>query len=80
MWTNIEEQDRPPTIWRMRIACWIPKGIKYILSGCVTLIALPLQQWLHERASVLGYKYTVCRVILWNVSQLRDVFYEELAV
>jgi len=26
MWKNMEEQDRPQmTIWRMRIACWIPK-------------------------------------------------------
>ena len=27
MWKNILEMDRPRmTIWRMRIACWIPKG------------------------------------------------------
>jgi hypothetical protein len=26
MWKNIAERDRPQmTIWRMRIACWIPK-------------------------------------------------------
>jgi len=27
MWENIVELDRPQlTIWRMRIACWIPQG------------------------------------------------------
>jgi len=27
MWKNIVEQGRPQmTIWRMRIACWIPKA------------------------------------------------------
>jgi hypothetical protein len=31
---------------------------KYTHSGCVILIALPLQQWLHERASMLRYTYT----------------------
>ena len=33
------------------------KGYKYTHSGCVTLIAFPLQQWLHERASLLRYTY-----------------------
>jgi hypothetical protein len=26
-------------------------------SGCLMLIAFPLQQWLHERASVFRYTY-----------------------
>jgi hypothetical protein len=27
MWKNIVELDRPQvTIWRMRLACWIPKA------------------------------------------------------
>jgi len=27
MWKNTVEPDRPEmTIWRMRIACWIPKA------------------------------------------------------
>ena len=27
MWENIVERDRlQVTVWRMRIACWIPKG------------------------------------------------------
>ena len=38
------------------------KGYKYTHSGCVTLSASPLQQWLHEHASVLRYKYIACLV------------------
>jgi hypothetical protein len=49
-------------IWRMRIACWIPKATN-TNSGYVTHIAFPLQQWLHESASVLCYRYTACIVI-----------------
>ena len=62
MWKNIVERDRPQmTIWRMRIACWIPKAA-YIRSQCVIFIAFPLQQWLHERSSMLHYTYIACRV------------------
>jgi hypothetical protein len=40
------------TIWRMRIACRIPKFINTD-SQYVILIAFPLQQWLLESASML---------------------------
>ena len=43
-------------IWRIRIACWIPKATN-THSGFVKLNAFPLQQWLHERTSVLRYTY-----------------------
>ena len=57
MWRNIVERGRPQmTIWRMRIACWKPKA-------CVIFIAFPLQQWIHERVSLLCYTYVACRVI-----------------
>jgi hypothetical protein len=49
------------TIWRNRIACWIPKGTN-IHSEYVTLIAFPRQQWLRERASMLRYTYVICLV------------------
>ena len=62
-------------IRRMRIACWITKATN-THSDYVILIAFPLQQWLHERASVfsshvnlpvlLSFKNT-CR---HNISQL----------
>jgi len=35
-----------------------------IHSGCVLFIAFPLQQWLHERASMLRYTYITCLVVL----------------
>jgi hypothetical protein len=61
MWKNIAERDRPQmTIWRMRIACWMPQAH----AGHVTIIAVPLQQRLHERASVLHYTYIDCIVYL----------------
>jgi hypothetical protein len=44
------------TIWLMRIACWIPKATNTHL-GCVILITFPLEQWLHEGASMLRYTY-----------------------
>jgi hypothetical protein len=47
--------DRPQmTMWRMPIACWNPKAIN-TLTEFVMLIAFPLQQRLHERASKLRY-------------------------
>jgi len=52
------------TIWRMHIACWIPKATN-THTGCVTLIAFPLQQWLCEGASMVGYTYISCIVFLW---------------
>jgi len=52
MWQNIVQPDRPQmTIWRMRIACWIPKATN-TNSQHVILIALPLRQRLHERPSI----------------------------
>ena len=62
MWKNIVERDRPQmTIWRMRIACWIPKATN-THTQYVILIAYPLQLWLHERAVILRYAYIACLV------------------
>ena len=55
MWQNIVKPGRPPmTIWQVRIACRIPKATN-TPSEYVMIIAFPLQQWLHERTSVLRY-------------------------
>ena len=58
LWDNLARNCRvgspQMTIWRMRIACWIPKATN-THSVCVILIAFPLQQWLHERYSMLRY-------------------------
>ena len=62
MWKYILELDKPQmTIWRMHIARWIPKS-KNTLSDYLIVIDSPLQQWLHERASVLRYAYNTCTV------------------
>jgi hypothetical protein len=50
-------------IWSMRIACWIPEATNTHI-GCVIGTAFPLQQWLHERTTVLRYTYIACRVLL----------------
>jgi hypothetical protein len=63
MQKNKVELDRPKMILRMPIAHCIPKATN-THSEYVTLIALPMQQWLHERTSVLLYTYIVCLVIL----------------
>jgi hypothetical protein len=47
------------TVWRMRIACWIPKATNTNL-GCAIITAFPLQQWLQERALILCYTYIAC--------------------
>jgi hypothetical protein len=44
------------TIWRTRIACWIPKSTN-THSEYVILIAFPLHHLLHERISMLCYTY-----------------------
>jgi hypothetical protein len=62
MWKDIAGADGPQmTIWYMRIACWIPKATNRF-SEYVILIAFPLQQWLHERASMLRYTCIACLV------------------
>jgi hypothetical protein len=66
MWKITVERGRSQmTIWRMRIAFWIPNATK-AHSGCVTLIAFPLQQWLHERGSMLRYQYNACLVVSYK--------------
>ena len=42
-------------------------------SGYVIVIAFPLQQWLHERTSMLRYTYISCIVKLPKDMQASDV-------
>jgi len=51
------------TIWRMRISCWIPKSTDRH-SEYIVLAVFPLQQCLHERASMLLFTCIVCRAAL----------------
>jgi hypothetical protein len=69
---NTVERDRPQmTIWRMRIACWIPKATNTNTNtDYIILIALPLQEWLHERALILHCQYIACLVIILRYSRI----------
>ena len=49
------------TIWRMRIACWVPNATN-THSDYLMLIVLSLQQLLHERTSMLRYRHIACLV------------------
>ena len=62
MWKNNVEPDRPQmTVWRTRIACWIPKATN-AHSQYVILIAFLLEQWLHAVASMLRHMDIACLV------------------
>jgi len=62
-WRNTVESGRPQmTILRTRNACSILKATN-THSEYVIFIVFPLQQWLHERASLLRYTCTGCIVI-----------------
>jgi hypothetical protein len=64
MWKDIVKPDRSQMkILRLRIAWCITKATN-TLSEYVILYAYPLQQWLHERYSMLRYTYIVCIVML----------------
>jgi len=53
MCKNTVQLARPQMIiWRMRIACWITKATG-TRSVYVILIAFRLQQWLHDRPTML---------------------------
>jgi hypothetical protein len=60
MWKNRLQLDRSRmTVWRMPITCRILEATD-THSEYVKLTAFPLQQWLHECASLLRYTYIVC--------------------
>ena len=51
-------------IWRMRVACWIPKATN-THSQYVTITPFPQQQWLQESAPMLRHTYSDCLVTLY---------------
>ena len=60
---NMVELGSPRvTIWHTCIACWTPNATN-TQSQYVTIISFPLQQRLHERASMLRYTYITCLVV-----------------
>ena len=63
-------------IGRMRVACYVTKSIN-THSEYVIPIAFPLQQWLHERASILRCTYVarlVSKLIRASASQVECMF------
>jgi len=66
---NMEKFVQPArsqmTIWRMRVACRVCKATN-TYSEYVILIVFTLQQWLHERASVL-YLYLHCLSCIFHI-------------
>ena len=66
MWKNVVDQGKPQIkIRRMRIACWKPKATN-THQVYVILNAFPLQQWLHERTSILRFACIACLVLNFN--------------
>jgi hypothetical protein len=75
MWKNSVEPGRPQmTIWCMHIVCWIPKA-RNNHSESVTLIAFPLQQWLHIYHSALHRTYIACRVRYFCKATYIPIYY-----
>jgi len=59
MWKNSAERGRSQMpIRRMRFEFRTPEA-KNTISEYLILIAVPLQQWLHEHVSLLRYTLTV---------------------
>jgi hypothetical protein len=68
-WKKFVERGRPQmTIWRLRIACWIPKATD-THSEYVIPISFPPQPWLHERAALLPDTYIGCLVLFSRARQ-----------
>jgi hypothetical protein len=62
------------TIWRKRIACWIPRATN-TQSDYVTFTAFSLQQWLHKRALILRFMYIACLAIVYNYTNITEYYY-----
>jgi hypothetical protein len=62
VWKNIVEWSRPQmAVWLMHVAFWIIE-VTDAHSEYVVIVS-PLQQWLHEPASLLLYTYIACLII-----------------
>jgi len=63
MWKNILEWEQFTDDNMAHWHCMLDtSGYKYTCSGFVVFIAFPVQQWLHEHASILRYVLTACLV------------------
>ena len=65
MWENNVESGRPQiTVWRMRIACWIPTATHAHIQNMQYLLLLHCNGDCRKRASLSGYTYIACLVWL----------------
>jgi len=60
----------------MGVVCWMPKA-KNTLSEYVILIVFPLQKWLHECPSVLGFTYIAWLVEILSARKCTKEFNED---
>jgi hypothetical protein len=69
MWKNVVERGRTQlAIWRMRVACWVPKATD-TFSEYVIIIVSRLEQWVREGAQVL---VTRTLIVLFNLITCHD--------
>jgi len=68
----VERARSHMTVWLMRRACWIRESTN-TRSDCIIHIAFPLQQWSHERGSVLLYTTSSVTWYLCQVLQLKKM-------
>jgi len=72
LWDNEEKRYRDGEATddnvtrRTHFACWITKATN-TNSKYIILIAFSRQQWLHERFSMLRYRYTARLVLLFSL-------------
>ena len=76
MLKHIVVPGRPQmTIWRMRMTCWKTKA-RNTHSECVVIFVFLLQQWLHERASMLRYSKFTCLVLSYvKIGAMKFILY-----
>jgi hypothetical protein len=73
MWKNNVERGRPQiSVRRMLIACRITKATN-THPEYVIIIAFQLQEWLHDRASMLRYKYIACLICVITTAYLMSL-------
>ena len=51
------------TLWRVRVAYWIPKATNAHTEYVIHTV-FPLRQWLHVRASILRLELITAKILL----------------
>ena len=76
-WRNMEERDKPQiTIWRISIACWIPKTTNAHVSICNTYRFSTESMDGRKSLSVTWYMHCLsCWLLNTNISKNKDQYY-----